>query len=698
MTVQKHIFTFFILLMLLGGFACNIKEPLLPSWETSFRLPFQVDRILVGKEIIDADSTASITFQNYDGQDSVLFFSLADTAELEEFSAADLSLAPDNTSRSAELGTLSISLGPLETPNITFAELTAGLVDSTQIGQSVTVPAITILDQETDLESSEFQQLHITQGIIRLTVTNDLPMTLGPDLVVKVVNLDPNFPEEFDLTFTAPIAPGASASAEANIDNQWLVSPFRFQYTVPVQATTINPLTSSIYFNSGFKVGIEFIDIEADEVIARLDGQDFDEEVRIGYDDENRLRSAIIDGGAILIDLDNTLPVGTNVTIKVPAVTSAAQDTFTQTVNVPANSTSQVSLDFNGNEHEIRDPDNPGALIDSLTLLFEGQTFDTGNQLVSIRSTDQVNIAITSDSLFLRSFSGFIAADTVEIESFSEDTDIDYGNFDGDISLSNAILRLNILSDVQIENLVANITVKAYREENGSVTDSATVAINEPVFSGGNATEVVVEGPEMANLLSILPTSFTFSGEVILSGDATLNRGDKINADYRIDTPLKVQLNTATSFESDPEFIDEDDISDILADAAEDNILSGQLTFLLNNHIPVGGRVTFVITRDIDDQNLFDPPQDTSQVIIKSIDVAAAPSDPVSGFVSGVESSEIVIPLNRREIQLFKQTPLKFAYQLTLNGTNGFITLRYSDYVEMIGAVDFRILIEDEDQ
>lgn len=75
--------------------------------------------------------------------------------------------------------------------------------------------------------------------------------------------------------------------------------------------------------------------------------------------------------------------------------------------------------------------------------------------------------------------------------------------------------------------------------------------------------------------------------------------------------------------------------------------------------------------------------------------IQAAPTDPTSGFVTGFSLTEVNYTLNRREIRLFKNPPLVFGYQLRLSDTDGFVTVRYSDNLEMLGRGNFNVLIED---
>ncbi|MCB0303739.1 MAG: hypothetical protein KDI38_08170, partial [Calditrichaeota bacterium] len=194
-----------LVVLALITFSCNFKEPVLPSWETVVRLPLVVEKIYVGDEITAADSTSTITFQSFDGRDSVLFISIDDTAQLREISASDLSVQPRGSSESLTIGTLRItSYSDIATPNITLADLFPD--DSILIGQQVVIPPITLEGLSYDLDTQDFEQIHFLNGLVRLRITNNLPFALGPDLEVRVINLNDSLSGEFALTFPDPVA------------------------------------------------------------------------------------------------------------------------------------------------------------------------------------------------------------------------------------------------------------------------------------------------------------------------------------------------------------------------------------------------------------------------------------------------------------------------------------------------------------
>lgn len=684
-----------LVILALITFSCNLKEPVLPSWETVVRLPLVVEKIYVGDEITAADSISTITFQSFNGRDSVLFISIDDTAQLREISAGDLSVQPRGSNASLTIGTLQIaSYNDIETPNITLADLFPD--DSVLIGQQVVIPPITLEGLSYDLDTQDFEQIHFLSGQVRLRITNNLPFALGPDLEVRVINLNDSLSGEFALTFPDPVTAGATATAEGSLADTWLVSPLRLQMRIPIAGAVIDSLTSTLFYNAGFQVALELEDIEADEVVAILEPQRFRSRIILGYEDQTRLRSAIIDGGTITINFENEMPLDAGVEVVLPAILTAQSDTFRQEVLLPSRQTTPIELSFDGNEHQIRNPDHPGDLLDSLEIMLNVETLSSGSNRVHIRSTDGIALDITSTTLQFRSFSGVLGGDTLTISPLLKRSVADYENFEGGVELSEAELRMILFGDFNFDDLYAEVDITAYHEDdNGVITDSASLTISEQVFLGGNSNEIVLNGAPIVNLLNILPTTLKFEGRLIFAGEAEIERGDKIWVDYDFETPFRFRIDGLAKVEGEPSLLADEDISDIIQDAAEDNIRSGELTFILENRLPVGGILRFILSADTADPYLYDTPRDTNLVIEREVLIQAAPTDPASGFVTGFSLNEVNYTLNRREIRLFKDPPLVFGYQLRLSDTDGFVTVHYSDNLEMLGRGNFTILIED---
>ena len=88
--------------------------------------------------------------------------------------------------------------------------------------------------------------------------------------------------------------------------------------------------------------------------------------------------------------------------------------------------------------------------------------------------------------------------------------------------------------------------------------------------------------------------------------------------------------------------------------------------------------------------------QGSLPLILRHIDMDPAPIDPQTGFVTTARETDETLYLNRREVQLFGNPPLRYGYLLQIPGTGSFVTLRYSDFVKMLGRANLRVLINNK--
>lgn len=679
--------------------ACQFKEPVLPAWEATFRLPFDSGVFVIGEEIAN-DST--IVIQSGD-PDSVLFISLSDSlVNLREISASDLSIKLDNASEALKLDTLVITtLQTLDFPLMNLRAIFPELAGS--IGSTVTIPATTVSPPGIVLDAGDFKRIHFLSGILRLRILNKLPFPIGPNgsssgLQITVVNdsLNQTF---LTFNFPDPILPGEEAVSEATVQNQWLYSPLRLEYEIPVAQPTTVTVTNALLDTTGVAVALELDHIQADEAVAVLGSQDFSDVIKVGYEGQHRLRSAEIDKGMLQVNFTNHTPLDTDMKVKIPAIRSAANDTFIAEVALPAGETVPLPLDLDN--YRISNPDMPGAFLDTLEIIFDAKS-QAQNNIIHITSSDSISISITSDTLTLQSFSGFLGPDSLKFDPITEDDIADYQGFEGGIELSEAFLNLKFYSEVLIDNLNADLVITGiHKNEQGAITDSALIILNNREFNGGEPgnpgiTEITLNDQSIVDFLSILPTSIRIEGRIRVSGEAAVAQGNRIWMDYALETPFTIKITGTANFEGNVSTISESDIDSLFQDAAKESILDVDIRFILTNHTPLGGTMRFIISKDFSDPNIYDQDYDTSLVITRDIEMDPAPIDPQTGFVTTARETDETLYLNRREIQLFGDPPLRYGYLLQIPGTGSFVTLRYSDFVKMLGRANLRVLLNDK--
>lgn len=679
--------------------SCSFDEPVLPSWEATYNLPF-FENFILG-EALDLDSV--IIAANSNDPDSVLQLSLQDSLELLGLEPVDLSIAPESRDGSAAIDTLRIdAFETIETPLISISELIPG-IDSL-VGFTITIPDCTIGPFVRAQEAGDFQQIQFLSGTIRLRITNHMPLTIGPNnnsnggLDVRVVS-DSLPGEEFAVfQFANDIAPGQSSEEVVFIDNKSLYSPVRFQFSVPIADTSQFPVNQALLDTAGIEISLSVENIRATDVVARISSQEFDEIVRLGYDETNRLRQAVIDSGGINMRLTNFLEIASTVTVEIPAVVDVQNnEPFRQTVELAVGASTRINLDLD--DLLIQNPDDPGELIDSLQINLFAVT-DSSTDIIHLSAGDSIAFQIESDSVFLGSFSGFLGQENLSIPETRVENIAEYQGLEGGIELQNALLRLRLFSELQIDNLAADIIIRAFhRNENGQLTDSARLVLPNQVFNGGTPanpgiTDIVLADSDILNIINILPTDLAFEGEVRLSGNAEVALGNRISAEYSFETPLTLRAQGLAPLESGIDTLTQEALLDIIQNNAEENLLGAALRFTITNQTPLGGAVRFILSRDAADTNLFDAQFDTSLGFIREVTMNAAPVDPQTGFVTQANQQTAELFLTQQQIRLFSRPPLWYAFQVNLADTEGFITLRSFDFIELNGAIAIEARID----
>ncbi len=691
---------FFILTLSLVFFwaGCNVHEPVLPSWEVLVRIPFTVDKFAVGDSIL---KDPSITVQEGDA-DSVLRISIGGQLNAHELSSRDLSIKPENSDDSITLDTLTLNPQPLQSPFITLRTLMPGL--SNLIGQTVTIPDTTVFPPSISISAGDFEQIHMLSGTVRLTVTNDLPFSIGPNgtsngLQVNIVNTVDNTIFT-SVLFSNPILPGTQAQHSTPVTNKWLISPIRFDYEFPVHQPATVLITDSLLDNAGISLRLELINVKSDEAIADFDEQEYSEVLKIGYEDERRLINAVIDRGMLTFHFNNTIPLSAQIDLTLPAFDTnpdpGIRDSLRTTINLPANGSTTQEILLNG--LEISNPENPGMPIDTFEIIVDGRT-ENPSGIIHLTGADFVAVQSQSDTLFFQNLKGILSNDSIDIEPIVEENLANYQGFEGGVQLSDADLSLTLYSELFIENLLADITFTGYHEnESGVFTDSASLELTNLPFTGGTpgnpgVTHIIFPGENVTQFLNILPTSFKFSGRVRASGETDVAVGDKIWADYLFETPLKAKLTGLSTYRAKVDTLTDKDISTEIQDVPDENFIESTLNVSIFNHTPLGGSATIIFSSDFSDPDIYDAVFDTSLTIMREVHIAAADVDPATGFVLTGKNSEVNLALNQRELRLIKNPPIRVGVQIRADDTPGFVTLRQSDYIRVLGGVNLRLLV-----
>lgn len=687
-----------LLLMLLAG--CSFKEPVLPTWTVPVTVPLAQESFQLGEEIVN-DSTIVVQ-----GADSIIHISFDGNLDTLDLSARDFSLSSLDTSEQFSLGNLHLnSLSVLSTGPITLRSLFPELENLILPGQSIPVlmPDTTIAPPPSVLDAGDFAALHVVSGGIRVRFVNFLPFPLGPNAAspqgIQVTVTDSAGQQITQLNLDGIIPPGAAADTVAQLGNggTWIYSPLTVQYIVPVAQPTTFQLDATVLDTTRIDVDVQLENLVVDEARANIEAQDVESSIYARWDNRNRLRRAVIDRGRLQLNITNNTPLNSTLEITIPNFRTVGDSPYFTTLSLAQGQSSGLDIVLDG--MSVANAADPNAFVDSLEIHYRALT-EASQGMLHIRSSDNFGVIVQADSLFFRSFSGFIVADTFDIAPFEQDSLVDYQDFPNNIQLNSVDLGLSLSNEVFIENMFADITLVGMHHEGATVTDTAVIRIEHtrinPGQPGNPGVSVInLSGAQMADFLNILPTAIRASGRICASGNVEISNDSHISGRYSFSTPLRFSIEGDAVVEGDVETIEASDIDADVRNAADENLEQASVALQITNGTPIGGSLRLIVSADPDHVDLYDSSYFNPNLeFIKEAALQAAPTDPVTGFVTQPLTQEVHVNLTRQEFQLFNNPPLRVGFLLRISDTNGVVTLRSTDAVRASGLAQITVKIK----
>jgi hypothetical protein len=697
-SIQINIFIF-IFALLLSACDMSFQKPVMPSWDVTANIPFGNETFYL-KEIAN-DSTIVIQ-----GSDSLLFMEIDGEIDPFTISMSEFTSEQIDTSHYFQLGTLQLNnLQSLNSGLITFGTLMPGLSNLVSNGEEITftINDTTLYPNPISVNASDFVGMRTNTGQIRLQFTNTLPVSVGPNQDFPngfdVVVLDSTGGIVAQFNINEVVAPGQTIERVSTLPgNAWIYAPFRINYVIPVSGSTTFQLNSQTLNSTGLALDIKLEQVEVYEAIARIEEQSTSETGSFYLTDRAAITEAVISGGHIQLQFTNQTPVDLTLAYRIPNILNGTGAPVSGTKFIPKYGNADIVVDMTGKH--LMNNINPGNPIDSIITEYEVTTSHS-NDFVHIKATDKVDIAVHIDSLTLQSLTGIVENETFEIPEFDAGDLMDYSDLPSNFQLNNADLTLSLANEIFVENLDLSLFLVGYHEENGIVTDSAIIHIdNQRITPGqpGNPgiTTISVPGNAATDFLNILPTRIRGYGQVVANGQVALNETSKLSGQYHFSTPFTLQINGDAVHEGEVQVLDENDIDQDLRDAAEENLQNAELSLQVTNATPLGGSIRIIVSadptrRDVYDTTYFNP----NLEFVKEVDLIAADIDPATGFVSSPSVNQVHLNLSKSEISIFKNTPIKIGYELQLNGTTQPISLRASDFVSITGMASVDIMLKD---
>ncbi|MCC6962990.1 MAG: hypothetical protein IT585_07040 [candidate division Zixibacteria bacterium] len=631
--------------------SCGIEAPKAPSWDTTLTVPL-INRTFTSGELFDKLASANITTDSL-GNNIFQVMQQLDTVRLESILEVD-PIADDyakavGSIRMAQPADLTQSINLADHMSLVLGEVPdTGMAVATEFG-----PA------------DSFTEAVVDQGTLSITATNNT----GFDLDSLTGELRHPVSHALIARFVAPggLADNASHTQQFSLDEQALAADADFDvyfHTPGGPALSLADRAIDFRLQFGNEIYVRSITGAVAEFETELDQ-------RIGLDESVEIHSARLAGGQLHFVAVNNLPLGAQLTVTVPELTTGGQP-LQFTINPAAHSQQQYQLDLAG-----------WTLIpvdDSLQARIEAQIPSSNGGYVSIDENDRFDIHFSVDAIEIAQATGIVPPTQVEWDATDVGIEVPTGFETASLELVELVItianRSELSGDIEL----------ALNASNGK-----SLTVNGTIASGSTQSAAVSEiySDQVADLLSPLPDQIRVAGITLLGDGVTtvdFSAADYITATARLTAPMAFSLTAATVDGDLNELKVDEEISD-----RADRLHSGHFQGTITNHLPLGATIEIHIAANPDDV-LAQP-----QVVIGPLEFTMAPVDG-NGLVTQALSSDNDIELTQEDLGVFANRTLYVAPVLVIAGTNGqVVRIRANDYLTISGTLEIQARVGGED-
>jgi len=300
-----------------------------------------------------------------------------------------------------------------------------------------------------------------------------------------------------------------------------------------------------------------------------------------------------------------------------------------------------------------------------------------------------VSAELAATTLALGEVTGLFPAHSLALEPMTQAIDVP-DELDG-LQLPAATLVIDLFNGTGVRADI-DLLLTGRNASGETATLAATAGIAPSRDEGPTRTTILLDetNSTIAELLSILPETFTFAGVVHVGGDdevGTIRPDDRAQVVWRADAPLRLVIEDA-EVDRNPEPLD---LDEDLRTSIEDHLLEAEILVEIDNHFPFGLDVLFLVGPD--SISALDDPE----LVIGPLSVAAGVIDETTRYVSESVATQHLIALDAEQVRAFTRPSACTALRALLPGTDGQeVVLRAGDGLTARGALSLDILIEDD--
>ncbi len=625
---------------------CSVKKPSAPTWNSRYNLPLLVktydmrtlfDKIDDPSLIIDSSGNLGISIQKD-----------IDTIYVRE----NLDLSPLSDIFKDTIGEIPFISSDTQSSEVFLSEIYPG-------GEGSVPPFSFNIDLNFP-ELNDLQEVAIKRGIARLKAENHLGLDLDSFSVELIDSASGT--SIGTVVFESGIPQDSSAIRDFNLSEKSFSSRFSGNNKGHTPGGTILSLADKYI---GFSLCFPET-VVVHSAIARVPAINLSKSQTVELPTENIIHLAQIKSGNLYLQLYNGTNLPANLNIILPNLTSSGEP-FGLSRYIEALNSLEISIPLQGYDFQPSEQ--------NLRIEISGQTEGSGENLVSISSSDSISFSVYTDTLFFSALSGIIQPTTVQIEPMQINLDLPQGL--SSVSLTDAVLSLRIKNGV---GFPGSLDLNLAGEDGQSLIISGGIQPGSP--ENPVITEIRENNP--GSFLNPVPEQVFLNGNAIC-GDGrsagSVTENDFITGEFLLSSPFEFVLDS-TQIEVDP---DTNSLDEDLRDGLNDKVNWAKVYLNLENHLPLGAKVELFFSRNSD--NLYTNPQ----LLVGPVLLDPAETDS-SGLVTNPVITENIIQLTKDDLNVFQNPTFCSGGKITFQGTNGQkVKFLVTDYIQINSHLELEV-------
>lgn len=663
--------------------SCSIPENLgLPTWSSKFQL-------YVLNDIYELAQLAENNSSLFAYGDTLGF-----SETMNETSNLDFTTDVIQDNDTIDIGDLEI-----DNPNPTFTSIPLSEVAPGLTSGYIPAPGVLPFTMPDVLKDDlapfdQFQEMHLISGMMQFSMTNNTVIWFGnvgagEPLVITVMDVDGNILLSHEFSEDIPPDNSITIIEYENLAGVTLHNQIKVQTSGGSRGSDGEAVDVNV--DATMDIGVSVIDLVAQDAIAQIPEQVEGDTLYVILDEDVTIYSAILtyDDQNITIDIANDIDLDIVATLHIADLYLASNsDSFTHEIFIPASGgfgqTSYVTEIINIDGATLGDGSLP---LDSLKVVVDVVTLDSGDQYREISSADVFDIQTTIDSLKFTYVQGLLQPKEQDPITGSSVLGISYPFISGEFAVTGySEITFNITTPIPA---ILDVELNAINSDQETVqlVNYNTNEIPELIIGQG-ITTIVLNSDEynINEFISILPDSIWYTIYPTVGNSTTIFEyfeGDLIDAEINIESVLDIEADcwAIPQDENGNPQMDKIDTADI-GQTEIDAFISAKLTLNYNNTLgfDTSAKIIFSQQKTEDFTELINP--DTTLYTIIDVPYIMQSTGP------GLESVEIEITHN--DLHFFLADSVFVVPKIQLMSEEGF-PLSGSIQLQGLMEIEFEI-------